>query len=339
MTKICLLAVWMGKLPDTFELWKQSVLQNTTVDFYVITDNAGQKDERNLKFIYMTLAEVKQKFQAILDFPIFLETPYKICDYKPLFGEAFRDITSQYEFWGHIDIDLILGDIRSFLTDELLGQYDKLFEAGCFILYRNTEEMRNLYKRSMNKDNMAYPYRKAFRCRYACYFDEYMGMNILDWEYKIRVFRDQDKETMVQDFGWQRLEFCSYIVEESFVFYWEKGKLYRYQCDETGRILQIPPKELLLVHIQKRKMDIAFSKEAFLKQKSMWIVPNRFQLEMPQQALYTEDEKERYQRKIKKSDLQRSLHNLKQFGVIQYIPHFFRSRRIRSWIVKKKGFF
>lgn len=339
MTKLCLLSIWIGKLPETFELWKRSVLNNPTVDFYLITDNSGLQEEANLKVITMSFEDVRERFQSLFDFKISLETPYKMCDFKPLWGEAFHDITKNYEFWGHCDLDIILGDIRGFLTKEFLDQYDKLFEAGCFILYRNTREMRELYKRSMEEENMAYPYKEVFRCPYTCYFDEYMGMNILGWKYGIRVFRDQDKEKFVQDFTWQNLEFKSYITEDVFVFRWQDGKVYRYLCDESGNVLEDTKKEYMLVHIQKRKMEVTFSVEEFEQKQCAWIVPNRFQLERPQKVYYTSGEKKQYANQVKKEDRKRSLRNMKNFGLLPYIPHFFRSRRIRSWILKKKGFF
>lgn len=339
MTKLCMLAIWMGKFPNTFDLWKQTVLNNPTIDFYVITDNEGLRDEGNLRFMHMTLPEVKQRFQRLMDFRITLETPYKICDYKPLYGEAFQEITKDYEFWGHMDLDIILGDVRAFLTEEMFQTYDKLFEAGCFVIYRNTEEMRNLYKLSMDKENMAYPYKKAFRCDYACYFDEYMGMNILGWKYQKKVFRDQTTEDVVQDFGWQTLDFCSYITKESFVMQWKDGKLYRHLCDEAGRIKEGTAKEYMLVHIQKRKMEVNITPEEFSAGRELWIIPNCFQAERPQGELYTEQEKQQYAELIRENDKKRSIRNLKQFGPIQYIPHFIRSRRIRKWIFKEKGFF
>lgn len=339
MTKICLLSIWIGKLPETFELWEHSVLNNPTVDFYLITDNANLSGEANLKVITMSFEEVKNRFRSLFDFKISIETPYKLCDYKPLWGQAFQDITKDYEFWGHCDLDIILGDIRSFLTDDFLSRYDKLFEAGCFILYRTTKEMRELYKLSMEPENMAYPYKNAFQCPYPCYFDEYMGMNILGWKYGIRGFRDQDKEQFVQDFTWQNLEFKSYITEDVFVFCWKDGKIYRYSYDEDGNVLENSQKEYMLVHIQKRKMDISFSMEEFEQRKCVWIMPNRFCLDCPEKVYYSTKEIKQYEALAKKEDRKRSLRNMKNFGLLSYIPHFFRTRRIRRWILKEKGFF
>ena len=98
-------------------------------------------------------------------------------------------------------------------------------------------------------------------------------------------------------------------------------------------------KEYMLVHIQKRKMEIDFSLQEFMDCREMWIIPNRFQAERPMRKLYTELEKNQYTEMIRENDKKRSLRNLKRFGFIQYVPHFIRSRRIRKWILKEKGFF
>ena len=339
MKKICLLTVWMGRLPESFWLWKAAAKRNPTVDFYIITNNEGLVDEENVHFINMTMKKLKERFEEIAGFSVKLDTPYKVCDYRPLFGKAFSDILQTYEFWGHCDIDLILGDIRKFITDEILEKYDKILDAGCFVLYRNCETMNNLYEKSMDKENMAYPYKKAFRTQYACYFDEYMGMSILGWKY-CKVFRDQLEEKVVQDFGWQQLNFQSYISAGSFVFQWKDGRLYRYMCDEHGRIRsEQEPVECMLVHIQKRKMELTFTEEEIVAKNEFWIVPNRYQLEKPEGELYSLSQRQEYAHQIQKQDRKRSMKNLKSYGLLDYIFHFIRSRRIRKWIIEEKKFF
>lgn len=339
MKKICLLTVWMGKLPESFWLWCVTAKKNPTIDFYLITDDKEQKNQDNIHYIYMNMEEVRNRFSKVAGFPVKLKVPYKLCDYKPLFGLAFPEIVGKYDFWGHADIDLLYGDIRNFITDEKLESYDKYLECGWFALYRNCEEMNTLYKRSLEKDNMAYPYTKAFRNQYACYFDEYMGLSILGWKY-CKVFRDQLKEKVAMDFSWQRLNFQSYITGESFVFHWKNGKLYRVLCDENGCLLsETEPAEYMLVHIQKRKMKSLFSKDELEQKKEFWIVPNCYQLEKPATALYTEEDRQEYEKLIRKQDRKRSLKNLTTYGIIEYIPHFIRSRRIRKWIINEKKFF
>lgn len=339
MKKICLITVWMGEFPEYFWLWMETAKRNPSVDFFLITDNVGLKDEKNIHFIHMTMESVRERFSKIVGFQVKLNVPYKLCDYKPIYGKAFTEIIEPYDFWGHCDIDIMFGDIRKFITDEMLEEYDKLLEAGYFVLYRNCDTMNNLYKRSMDKDNMAYPYQKAFRSQFACYFDEYMGMSILGWKY-CKVFRDQLEEKVVQDFSWQNLEFQSYISKEKFLFQWKEGKLYRYLCDEKGRILlEQKPKEYMLVHIQKRKMKISFSENQMAVKKEFWIVPNQYQMDRPKGELYTVKEQKEYAEMIRKQDRYRSIKNLRAYGLRDYILHFIRSRRIKKWILQEKKFF
>ena len=71
--------------------------------------------------------------QAKYDFSINLPSPYKLCDFKPAYGEIFNEFISSFDYWGYCDVDLIWGNIRKFLSNDLLDkEYDKIFEK-----YRN----------------------------------------------------------------------------------------------------------------------------------------------------------------------------------------------------------
>ena len=56
----------------------------------------------------------------LVDFEIVLNEPYDLCDFKVAYGEIFQEYLEPYDFWGFCDCDLIYGDIRHFLTEELL---------------------------------------------------------------------------------------------------------------------------------------------------------------------------------------------------------------------------
>lgn len=53
---------------------------------------------------------MKERIQRIFDFPISLERPYKLCDYKPSYGEVFKDELAGYDF-GEIAILIWFGEI------------------------------------------------------------------------------------------------------------------------------------------------------------------------------------------------------------------------------------
>jgi hypothetical protein len=77
--------------------------------------------------------------------------PYKIIDFKPLFAYLFPEHVRGYEWWGHMDNDLVLGDVRRFLTPEILEQNDIISGVykkswGPFTMYRNSNVMNELFK-------------------------------------------------------------------------------------------------------------------------------------------------------------------------------------------------
>lgn len=338
MKKICLMNIWMGPFPDFYPLWELSAIRNPSIDFVVISDRKGWRDKENIHYIYMDLEDVKRRIQLLFPFKIKLERPYKLCDYKPVWSLAFPEVVEGYDFCGYCDFDLIFGDIRDFITEEILERYDKILEQGNFTLYRNTDDVKNLFRQSMSRHNMAYPYKAAFRCNYACYFDEYMGMNILGWK-NPRILRDQTEERIVLDFSWQKLNFESYITGRSFLCRWEEGVLYRYFCREDGRLEPgAEPVPFMLVHIQKRRMKVALDMDRTEEIQAFWIIPNQFTLQIPDGPLYDAKESRAYEREVKRQDRLRQLRNARENGIINYIPHFFRSRRIRKWIAEVKKF-
>lgn len=341
MKTIGLINIWFGKLPESFPLWIKSAQLNPTIDFYIVTDQDDKWHVDNVTFIKSSLDEIKEVFEKELNMRIKLKHPYKLCDFKPVWRFALGDRISMYDFWGVCDLDVVWGDIRKFITDKVLEDYDKIFDAGIFQMYRNCDEMNNLYKRSTERDSMSYSYRKAFRNNYACYFDEYMGMSILGWLYmNDRVLRDQKTEVILQDFDWKSLEFKSYINKKSFIFRWDNGKLYKYFVDSKGIIIDSEePQEYALVHIQKRSMALTFKADNLEDIKSYWIYPNCYSLKKPTSELYTEEDKAQYAQKIAKSDHDKRIANLKRNGALDYISHYLTKKRVLNFIRTVKKFY
>lgn len=344
MNKICLIVAWMGPFNDSFFLWMESVRKNPSIDFYVVTDQKETEGKpQNLIFVKRTLSEVKKIFEEKLGMKICLKQPYKLCDFKPIWWMLIEDELKGYDFYGHCDVDLIFGDIRQFLDDEFLSKYDKYFDCGYLILYRNTEENRYMFKKSALKENMAYPYTRVFKTDFACYFDEFMGMSILSWQYKPGYY-DQTTEAYIQDFSWKRLDFNSYITKKSLIFHVKDGKVYEINVDETGSIIEdlsdgYMGREILLAHIQKRKMEIDPGLLLPGGTDDYWIYPNKYSIKRPDGPLYTQKEKEEYAEAIRLRDNKRRKENLISGGIIHYIPHYLFTRRIRKFIRTQKGYF
>jgi len=168
---IVFLICWQGNYPWYFPYFLHSCRYNSTVDFLIFTDNHAKLElPANVKIIPYSLEQFKADASKALGFDVEVESGYKLCDFKPAYGFIFSDWIKDYGFWGYCDADVIFGNIRAFMTDELLSEYDIIsarhdYLTGCFALYRNNEFMRNLFKQS--KD-----YRKVFTDPRNYYFDE-----------------------------------------------------------------------------------------------------------------------------------------------------------------------
>jgi len=159
---IVLLVCYFGKFPWYFDYFVHSCKYNPSVDFYIITDDIAYTNPlpNNVKLIYKTLNEVSLLATKKLGFEINITYGYKLCDFKPAYGFIFPELIKGYDFWGYCDIDVIFGNIRDFMTDDLLENHDLIsvrpdWIPGCFILFKNSLKMNTLFKQS--KD-----YKKVF---------------------------------------------------------------------------------------------------------------------------------------------------------------------------------
>lgn len=155
LTSIAVLTCWYGDYPWYFPYFIHSCSFNSTIDFIIITDNQNSIPDKpnNVKIIYKKLEKIKEEFSAKLGFEVNIDFPYKLCDFKPAYGYVFQEILDKYDFWGHGDIDLVYGNIREFMTEELLNNYDVLssrhdYITGSFALFRNNEQINSLFLES-----------------------------------------------------------------------------------------------------------------------------------------------------------------------------------------------
>ena len=138
MYSIAYVVPYFGKFPKGFQFWLLSCKCNPSIDWLIFTDDKTPYDyPENVKVTYWSFDQMKKKVQAVYDFPVLLERPYKLCDFKPAYGEIFADELKGYDFWGHCDIDLVWGNIRKFYTDDVLNQYEKVGFNGHSNLYKN----------------------------------------------------------------------------------------------------------------------------------------------------------------------------------------------------------
>lgn len=152
--RIVLLYAYYGPFPWYFKYFLHTCGFNAGVNFVLITDNAAPPDlPPNVRFENLSLSRLQQMASVKLGFEVALHQPYKLCDLKPAYGYLFPHLIEGFEFWGHGDIDVIYGNIRNFMTDDVLNRHDVItvindFISGSFTLFRNAEKTNRLFMES-----------------------------------------------------------------------------------------------------------------------------------------------------------------------------------------------
>jgi hypothetical protein len=150
-------------------MWRESALRNPSIDFMFFTD-AEVEPAKNIIVNKMQFEVFRNYIQNVFDFPIVLDRPYILCDFKPAYGESLQQYISKYDYWGYGDLDVVYGDIRTFLTDEVLANHKFFLGFGHLTLYHNDEETNSYYKVIKNGYQ---DYHESLSTREQTFFDEY----------------------------------------------------------------------------------------------------------------------------------------------------------------------
>lgn len=150
--EILLIIPYFGVWPVWFDAFLVSVEYNPSVHFLCPTDcKIPEKHPQNIKFVPTNLREMNELVDGVLGFHVPLSIR-KLCDVKVAYGHIFSGQIQGYTFWGFCDMDIIWGDIKSYLTEHILENYDiitarKEAIAGHFTIFRNTPEINTLFQR------------------------------------------------------------------------------------------------------------------------------------------------------------------------------------------------
>lgn len=188
MKKIAFIIFYFGDFPWYYDLFINSCERNGDIDFLFFSDNfkLEENSNSNIKKIKFSVEEFNVLATKKLNFEVFVENGYKICDFRPAFGTIFEDYIEKYDFWGYTDIDIVLGNIRNFFTTNILKKYDFVsvkpeYPTGYFALFRNIPKINNLY--ALSKDFKMICSRNKNMLFEECggVYDEVIaGINILD---------------------------------------------------------------------------------------------------------------------------------------------------------------
>ena len=146
MKKIGIIIPWFGEFRIDFNFWVKSIEFNPTVDFLLFTDQQIEIPiPNNLKVFKTSLREIEELARKTVWEGCVISKPYKLCDYKVAYGEIFHEYLMDYDFWGHCDMDMYFGNIRKFITEEILNKYDRIGNNGPFTLYKNRPDINAIY--------------------------------------------------------------------------------------------------------------------------------------------------------------------------------------------------
>jgi len=250
MYKICLIVPYFGKLPVFFEAWYLTAVKNVDMDFYIITDDRSNKvlqnnASHNVIVKYMEFSECRDIIQSKFDFEISLKSPYKLCDFKPTYGYVFDDIVEGYDYWGYCDIDLLLGNVRKFITDDILSEYDRVFNLGHLCIYRNNPKINEVFKYPGHYPDL--DYKEVYTTDAPCYFDEYRGMYAKCILSGVKVYDPIDKRS---DPYYKMFKFFDRnITEYSYIIRWHDNELWAIDKKNNKH-------ELIYAHFYRRQFDV-----------------------------------------------------------------------------------
>lgn len=168
MQKIVLIFPYFGTLPVQYKMWRESALRNPSIDFMFFTD-ANVIPANNIIVRKMQFDDFKQQVQKSFDFPIVLNRPYKLCEYKQSYGYILQDYIKDYDFWGFGDLDLVYGDLRFFFTEDVLS-HKFLLGWGHLTLLHNDEDTNTYFMKQVKGYQN---YKDAFTTNEITFFDEY----------------------------------------------------------------------------------------------------------------------------------------------------------------------
>jgi hypothetical protein len=266
MEKIAVVSVYYGTLPPYYRLWLRSCEYNSTIDFYLVTDIELDKLPENVHKINLSFTEFHALAEKKLGRKVCLDAPYKICDYRPMFGVIMEEYLKGYDYWANCDMDMLFGDLRNFFNQYELKKYDRFLHLGHLSLYRNTSACNQYYKLSGSKCGS---WEKVVSTQKNCLFDEWSGVYGIFHENNLPMFEERIFADISMLYSRFRLALDDINYDKQ-VFYWENGHVYRsYWLDEEEH-----RDEFIYIHFKKRH----FGKEAFdaASVKAFFIGPNGF---------------------------------------------------------------
>ena len=161
MKRILLIVDYFGRWPEWIDLFLLSCAHNASIDWLIHTDcplPAVQPD--NVRFVPMSFDDYCQYACDRLDVQF---SPFRcepgmppsplytnLCDLRPCYGDLHAEAIAGYDYFGWCDVDVIFGNLRRFLTCEVMDKNLVTFSSdlcsGHFTLLKNDAHMVRVYR-------------------------------------------------------------------------------------------------------------------------------------------------------------------------------------------------
>lgn len=244
--KLILICCYFGQFPNYFDLFLNSCRKNKEIDWLIFTDCEKPSDcPDNVIFNHIHFEDLVSLIKQTLGDNIICHQPYKLCDYRPAYGLIFQQDIKEYTYWGFCDIDVIWGDLMTFVADPMQEGYDKIFSYGHLSLCRNTEKVNNAFKLKFS----GIDYKYVFSHKLSFGFDEKRGFNKLLDENKFSVYKEDYALDVFFPFIEKKITFSNQINYDKQFVAWNNGLIEVCSLDDKGRLQS---KEYAYIHLQKR---------------------------------------------------------------------------------------
>jgi len=248
--RIALVACYFGKLPDYVPLVFHSAAFNPSIDWLIVGDQVPACElPSNVRFHRCELRELEQRMALACKTEVSIRHVYDLASLKPAFGLTFEELLRGYDFWGHVDLDMIYGNLRKFLPDEVLSNHERIYARGHLSVFRNLPDTN---RRFMLSAPGAPDYRDVFASRDHRPFDEWEGIwKIFRYhqipQYHAEVIADIHAPTEWRMGRFEATEIPNYPHQ---FFYWHQGRVFQAYYHREGGLFD---RELAYIHFQKRR--------------------------------------------------------------------------------------
>jgi|GEM_PF-1396360 len=247
MKKARIIIPYFGKLPSWFQLFLNSCYSEV-LDFLLYTDDKSKYEyPENFEVKYLDFENFKDFFRN-LEEGYYLDHPYKLCDYRPIYGKLFSKDLVNYDYWGFCDIDIIFGDIDKYIKPYVNEGFDKLFRYGHFSLFKNNIKINNLYlDRSIN-----YNIEFVGRTTIPCHFDEVYFNEILERNGANFIPDPHNAPFHCVNINFRNLAVGDGQPKKPQLIIWDNGKIYIATLENNSVSL----KEFFYIHFMRRNLKV-----------------------------------------------------------------------------------